>query len=428
MSTEALVIGGRPLRGRLRVPSDKSISHRSLIFNSVSRGRACVRDLLGSADVRSTARCLRGLGVRIEDQPDGSVIVHGTDWGLTEPSSVLDCGNSGTTMRLLTGLLSGQPFHSVLTGDGSLRRRPMSRVTVPLRRMGAHLDGRDGGDLAPLSIRGGALSGRLFRPLVASAQVKTSLLLAGLQSRGEQSIDEPHLSRDHSERMLTAMGARLERAGTRCSVSAGPLEAVDIDVPGDISSAAFFLVMASIIPGSELLLSGVGMNPTRTGVYDVLLRMGADIAVESSRVVSGEPVADLVVRSTGLRGVTIGGSDIPRLIDEIPVLAVAAACAEGETVISDASELRVKESDRIEATVALLRAVGAQVTPCPDGMVIAGGGGLRAGVIEAFDDHRIAMAGAAALAAGPGEGTIRGAGAVDVSFPGFFSLLRGLQR
>ena len=386
-----------------------------------------MRGLLGSADVRSTASCLRALGVDIAPQADGSVIVTGCDWSLSEPEGVLDCGNSGTTMRLLTGLLSGQAMHVVLTGDGSLRRRPMARVTEPLRRMGARFDGRDGGNLAPLSLRGGALQGRSYRSPVASAQVKTALLLAGLQARGHQEIIEPHLSRDHSERMLAAMGARIERGAVSCRVEASPLECVDVDVPGDISSAAFLLVAATVTPGSELLLEGVGVNPTRDGIIDVLLRMGADITRERSREVSGEPVADLRVRAASLRGTHIGGAEIPRLIDEIPVLAVAAACAEGETLISGAAELRVKESDRIAATVSLVRAVGGDIEPRPDGMVLAGGGGLRGGVVDAVEDHRIAMAGAVALAAGAGSGRVDGARAVEVSYPGFFDVLRRLQ-
>lgn len=427
MTATVSVRGGAALRGAVTVPGDKSISHRSLLFNAVGRGRARVRGLLDSADVRSTAGCLRALGVSLAEDGD-AVVVTGRDWQLTEPSSVLDCGNSGTTMRLMTGLLSGQPLHAVLVGDSSLCRRPMSRVTDPLRRMGARIDGRDGGGFAPLSVRGGALQGRAFRPAVASAQVKTALLLAGLQARGTQTIDEPARSRDHSERMLSAMGAPLTSEGTRCTVTAGPLSCVDVDVPGDISSAAFWLVAGAVVPGSSLQLRGVGINPTRSGVLDVLTRMGASISPEGERLVSGEPVADLVVSHSRLRGVTIGGDDIPRLIDEIPVLAVAAAFAEGETVFKDAGELRVKESDRIQATVTLLRAVGAQVEECPDGLVVTGTGVLHGGEIEAFEDHRIAMAGAVALAAAEGEGTVRGASAVGVSYPGFFETLRGLQR
>jgi 3-phosphoshikimate 1-carboxyvinyltransferase len=428
VTAPASVTGSLCLRGEVSVPGDKSISHRSLIFNALSRGRARVRGLLDSADVRSTASCLRVLGVDITTTPDGDVSIEGTDWSLREPADVLDCGNSGTTFRLLSGVLSGQPMHVVLTGDASLSSRPMSRITDPLRRMGARIDGRSGGSLAPLSIRGGALLCGRFRSPVASAQVKTALLLAGLQGRGEQHLEEPHLSRDHSERMLAAMGARLRRSASGCSVLPGSLDAVDIDVPGDISSAAFFLVAASIIPGSEVILRGVGLNPTRSGVLDVLRRMGADITINHPRTMSGEPVGDLVVRGAPLRGVSIGGGDIPRLLDELPVLAVAAAFAEGETVIRDAGELRVKESDRIAETASLLRAAGGVVTERPDGLVVTGGGILEGGGSVTTDDHRIAMSAAVAFAGSRSGGVVSGADVVGVSYPGFFETLSRLQQ
>lgn len=426
MSTSAPIDGARPLRGTFRVPGDKSISHRALLFNALGRGSAVIRGLLPSADVQATWRCLQQMGVQISRDGDG-VVVHGTAGQLKEPSAVLDCGNSGTTMRLLTGVLASQPWFSVLTGDASLRRRPMSRVVNPLREMGANMDGRDNGRFAPLAIRGGGLRSRTIHPAVASAQVKSALLLAGLRGDGIQRVVEPLQSRDHSERMLNAMGAPLRKKGLCVEIEPAVLSCQDIVVPGDISSAAFFLVMAAVIPGSEICIEGVGINPTRSGVLDVLLSMGADITVEHRRQVSGEPVADLVVRSAPLHAVDVEGATIPRLIDEIPVLAVAMACASGVSRIRDAKELRVKESDRIQATAALLRAVGGRVSEHPDGLEIDGGQPLHSATIDAVGDHRIAMAGSAALAVTAEGGEVVGADVVDVSFPGFFPLLQSLQ-
>ncbi len=414
-----------PLRGTVAIPGDKSLSHRALMLNGFASGRARIRGLLASEDVAATARCMTALGVAITED-DGGVIVEGRAGTLLEPSDVLDCGNSGTTIRLLTGLLSGQDMLAVLTGDASLRRRPMARVSCPLREMGARIAGRDGGGRAPLTVRGSALVNRTFRPAHASAQVKTALLLAGLQGDGTQTIIEPGQSRDHTERMLSAMGADLRRAGLTVSLDGGQrLRARDVDVPGDISSAAFFLVAASLRPGSELRLTGVGLNPTRSGILDVLWRMGADITVEGAREVCGEPVGDLIVRSAPLHGTTIGGAEIPRLIDELPVLAVAAAAAAGQTTVSDAAELRVKESDRIATTVAMLSSFGAAITPRPDGFVVDGGVALQPGTVHPRGDHRIAMAGAVA-------GLLVGCELADpdcmaVSFPGFLSTLSALQ-
>lgn len=414
-----------PLRGTVAVPGDKSLSHRALMLNGFASGRARVRGLLDSEDVASTARCMTALGVTITEDGD-SVIVEGRGGRLVEPADVLDCGNSGTTIRLLTGLLAGQDMLAVLTGDSSLRRRPMARVSRPLAEMGARIDGRDGGGLAPLVVRGGPLINRTFRPAHASAQVKTALLLAGLQGAGTQRIIEPGQSRDHTERMLSAMGATLHRDGLTVSLDGGQhLTACDVDVPGDISSAAFFLVAASILPGSELRLTGVGLNPTRSGILDVLWRMGADITVEGAREVCGEPIGDLIVRSAPLHGTTIGGAEIPRLIDELPILAVAAATASGQTTVTDAAELRVKESDRIATTVAMLASFGASISPRPDGFTVDGGAALRPGSVHPRGDHRIAMAGAVA-------GLLVGCELSDpdcmaVSFPGFLSTLSALQ-
>jgi 3-phosphoshikimate 1-carboxyvinyltransferase len=412
-----------PLTGRIRVPGDKSISHRSLLFNALAHGKARVRGLLDSADVRSTAACLRAMGVTIE--PDGdAVVVTGRAGRLAEPADVLDCGNAGTTMRLLVGALAGQPGHFVLTGDASLRSRPMGRVVHPLRALGARIDGAQGGERAPLAIRGVEfLRGGWVDVPVASAQVKSALLLAGLAAEAPVEIAVGGC-RDHTERMFRGMGVPVEDTATGVRMAGGGrLEAVDVHVPGDISSAAFWLVAASIVPGSDLVLENVGVNPSRTGVLDVLLRMGADITELERRDVAGEPVADLRVRATGLRGTRIGGDEVPRLIDEIPVLAVAAALAEGETVVTDAAELRVKESDRIETTLALLRALGAEGEGTPDGLCLPGGAALTGGVMHAAHDHRIAMAGAVAALAARGESRMDGADAAGVSYPGFFAAL-----
>lgn len=396
------------------------------MFNGMAKGRARIRGLLDSEDVRSTARCMAALGVEIHEEND-AVVVTGSGGRLNEPSGVLDCGNSGTTIRLLTGLLAGQALMAVLTGDASLRRRPMARVSEPLRKMGARIDGRAGGGLAPLVVRGGALHNQTFRPAHASAQVKTALLLAGLQGRGLQSIVEPVQSRDHTERMFAAMGVSLSQEGSTVSMAGGQgLQARDVEVPGDISSAAFFLVAASILPGSEVMLTGVGLNPTRSGIIDVLLRMGADITIEATRDVCGEPVADLIVRGSTLHGTTISGAEIPRLIDELPVIAVAAAAACGKTTVSNAAELRVKESDRIATTAAMMASFGADVTQHPDGFSIQGGRPLRPGIVHAHGDHRIAMAGAvASLIAG---GTVVDPECMAVSFPDFLPSLSLLQR
>jgi len=431
----------RPLVGTAAVPGDKSISHRALIFAGLGAGRARVRGLLDSADVRSSLACMRALGLRVEVEEgaatgQGSLLIEGRAGLLEEPVSVLDCGNSGTTLRLLCGLLAGQPLHAVLTGDASLCRRPMGRLTGPLSALGARFDGRADGSRAPLSVRGRRpLAGGRHDAPVASAQVKTALLLAGLQAAEPLVLTEPAASRDHGERLLRAMGAHLEadqdeqgRARLRL-VPGAELHLVDIDVPGDLSSAAFLLVAAALVPGSQLLLPDVGINPSRTGILEVLARMGATVEVQDPVQVGGEPRARLVARAAPLVGADVGGALIPRLIDEIPVLAVAAAFARGTTTFRDAAELRVKESDRISATVALLRALGARAEPLPDGLVVEGSGGapLPGGEVDAQGDHRIAMAAAVAGLRTTGRVRIRGSEAVDVSFPGFFATLEALR-
>ncbi len=417
------VRGARRLRGTIRVPGDKSISHRALLFNALALGTARVRGFLDGADCRTTLAALRAMGVRIEET-EGMLTVHGAGiYGLTEPADILDCGNSGTTTRLLLGILAGQPFFTGLTGDGSLRRRPMARVTDPLRQMGAWIDGREGGNLLPLGVRGGNLHGIAYALPVASAQVKSSLLLAALFADSPTTLTGRTDSRDHTERMLRAMGADLVASGGGLMLTPGaPLAARDVEVPGDISSAAFWLVAGAAHPDAELTIEHVGVNPTRTGMLDMLTLMGAEIDVRNEREISGEPVADLTVRSSRLRGAEIGGSLIPRGIDELVVLAVAAAMAEGRTVVRDAAELRVKESDRVATVVEGLRRFGARAEAADDGFVIEGPNVLLAEAQESHDDHRLAMAWAvAALIAHDREETaIHGASAADVSYPTFW--------
>lgn len=421
---------GGALQGALRVPGDKSISHRAVMFGALSEGTTEITGFLPGADCKSTIRCFRGLGVEIEELAPDHVIVRGKGVaGLQEPADILDVGNSGTTIRLMSGILAGQPFFSVLTGDASIRRRPMDRVAVPLRQMGARISGRQGGRLAPLAITGTALQPIHYQSPVASAQVKSSVLLAGLACEGETSVTEPAQSRDHTERMLRGFGAEVRVSGLTATVAGRPrLTGRQVAVPGDISSAAFFLVAGSIVPGSEVLIEGVGVNPTRTGVLEALAAMGADVTLLNRRDAAGEPVADLLVRGAGLKATTIAGDLIPRLVDEIPVLAVAACFAAGTTVIRNAEELRVKESDRIACMVAELRKLGARAEELPDGMVIEGGQPLRGAAVQSYDDHRMAMALAVAGLAADGEMEVSGAEAIDVSFPGFAATLDSLRR
>lgn len=414
------------LRGEVVVPGDKSISHRAAIFNAFATGSALVTNFLPGADCLSTLECLRQVGARIEvlasPDPSRSLTLRITGQpGPSEPANVLDAGNSGTTLRLLTGLLSGYPLYAVLTGDQSLRSRPMGRVMEPLRRMGALIDGRQAGTLAPLTIRGTRLRGAVHNLPVASAQVKSALLLAALRAEGETVIHQPAPSRDHSERLLAAMEAPVQTSGLTLALQ-GPcgLHATDVEVPGDISSAAFWMVAAAAHPRAELTLRNVGCNPTRAGIVEVLQAMGAEIRVENGRVVAGEPVADFTVRSSTLRGVEVAGDLIPRLIDEIPVLAVAAACAEGVTVVRDARELRVKESDRIAAVAEGLRRFGVTIHEREDGFAVEGPTELNGAALDSGGDHRLAMAFAVAGLLARGETMIEGAEAASVSYPGFW--------
>lgn len=418
------------LGGTLKVAGDKSISHRALMLNSIAQGRAVITGLSQGEDVLSTMRCLQELGVNIgPGNSPGTVEVLGAGQGLREPSDILDAGNSGTSMRLLSGLLAAQPFVSVLTGDGSLRSRPMGRVVQPLKRMGAAIMGRDNDNLAPLTIRGGALRGIEYSMPVASAQVKSSIMLAGLYADGDTVLHQPALSRDHTERMVKAMGATVETDGLALVLHPGRLQAVDIDVPGDISSAAFWLVAGLCHTNSRVVVRGVGLNPSRTGIIEALQAMGAgpNLSPVKERTAGGEPTADLLVTSGQLQGIEIGGDMIPRIIDELPVLAVAACFAQGATVIRDAQELRVKESDRIATTVAELGRLGARIEAKEDGMVVQGTGRLVGARCQSHGDHRLAMAlGVAGLLA-EGVTTIDGAEAAAVSYPDFWKHLAQLS-
>jgi 3-phosphoshikimate 1-carboxyvinyltransferase len=416
----------RRLRGTITPPGDKSISHRAAMFNAVANGVAKVTNYSTGQDCGSTLRVLRGLGVQIDASPgkDGTgdtLTVHGVGMGgFREPEDILDAGNSGTTTRLMSGLLAGRPFQAIVTGDASIRSRPMGRVIEPLGKMGAEISARRNGTLAPIVFHGGSLRGLEYDMPVASAQVKSCLLLAGLRADGRTLLRQPALSRDHTERMLSAMGARVEAEGLGVSVWPAELKAMDIQVPGDVSSAAFWLVAAAVHPDAEITLSNIGLNPSRTGVLSVLRDMGANIEVQRERTIAGEPVGDLVARSSRLRGVEIAGDIVPILIDEIPVLSVAAAMAEGDTVIRDAAELRVKETDRIAATATWLAAAGVEAREAPDGMTIRGAGRLRGVAGRSFDDHRIAMSLAIAGLVSEGPVKIEGAGVADISYPTFW--------
>lgn len=416
-----------PLLGEVRVPGDKSIAHRAILLGAVAHGVTVVRGVGGGQDNASTIRVMRALGVPIERRGETVRITGRGFEGLAAPDGVLDCGNSGTTMRLLCGLLAARPFEATLDGDESLRRRPMGRVTAPLSTMGATFESESG--RPPVRVRGASLRPGRFVLDVASAQVKTALLLAGLQSEGETAVREPAASRDHTERILPAFGGAIERrSGLEVAVR-GPqrLHAAEIDVPGDPSAATFWLVVGSIVPGSRVVVRRVGVNPTRTGAIDVLRAMGARIEVVPGDPVGEEPVADLVVSAGPLRGVDVSGETMLRAIDEFPVLAVAAACALGETCFRDAAELRVKESDRIAAMARGLATLGADVEERADGLVVRGPAILGGGVVESHGDHRIAMAFAVAALVAAAAVEIRGADAIAVSDPGFLDTMNALR-
>lgn len=422
---------GIKVQGQLTIPGDKSISHRSLMLGAIAQGETVIEGLLLGEDPRSTAACFRAMGAEISELNTQRVTVKGVGLGnLQEPQDILNAGNSGTTMRLMLGLLASHPDRLfTVTGDSSLRSRPMSRVIKPLSQMGASIWGRQGNSLAPLAVQGKHLQPTHYYSPIASAQVKSCVLLAGLLVNGQTTVTEPALSRDHSERMLQAFGATLEidRDTNSVTLTGQPtLRGQKVVVPGDISSAAFWLVAGAIVPDSELLIKNVGVNPTRTGILEALEMMGADITRLNERVVAGEPVADLRVKSSQLKACEIGGDLIPRLIDEIPILAVAATFAEGTTVIKDAAELRVKESDRLAVMATELGKMGASIRELEDGLEVVGGHPLHGAEVDSFTDHRIAMSLAIAALNAQGNTTINRAEAAAISYPDFVTTLANI--
>ncbi len=410
------------IAGEITVPGDKSISHRALILAAMADGESRINGLSTARDVQSTRQCLLDLGVRMKVDADALRVTGKGKYGFKAPKKTLDAGNSGTTIRLLSGVLAAQKFISTITGDASLRNRPMRRIIEPLENMGATIESAS--YKAPLTIQGGPLRSIDYASTIASAQVKSCILLAGLYANGITRITEPTPSRDHTERMLEAFGVQAQYSLGGAGVK-GPanLQATEIVVPGDISSAAFFLVAASLLPDSEISLLNIGINPTRLGIYDALLAMKANIHMSPAQVINMEPRADILARSSQLFSATLAGSMIPRIIDEIPVLAVAATQATGTTVIRDAAELRIKESDRIAAVAENLQKMGANVRETKDGLVITGPTPLKGAEIDCHDDHRIAMSFAIAGLIARGETVIKGAECVEISFPGFFQLL-----
>jgi 3-phosphoshikimate 1-carboxyvinyltransferase len=424
MTSITITPATRGLRGRLSVPSDKSIAHRAVLFGAIAKGTTAIRGFQGGRDNRATLAACRALGVTIQESGE-TLRIDGTGFdGLRAAPGAIDCDNSGTTMRLLTGVLAGRPFTSRLIGDASLLRRPMRRVIEPLTRMGTSIVSEPGDGRAPLRIEGRALTGREHVLAVASAQVKSAILLAGLQADGQTRVEEPLRSRDHSERMLQDFGVTLTR-GERWVALTGPqtLHGIPVGLPGDFSSAAFLIVAAALVPGSELRLTGVGLNPTRTGLLDVLTAMGAAIDVEPDAGSGAEPVGSLLVRHRPLRATRIAGDLLVRCIDEFPILCIAAACADGTTEFRDAAELRVKESDRIAVMAEMLRDLGGTVDELPDGLVITGPSRLAGARVDPRGDHRIAMAAAVAGLVGIGPVTIDDPECAEVSFPGFYTVL-----
>jgi 3-phosphoshikimate 1-carboxyvinyltransferase len=423
------LIPQKSLNGSIKVPGDKSISHRAVMFGAIANGRTTINGFLTGEDCLSTISCFQKLGVQIERSGE-SVKIEGKGLkGLQEPSSVLDVGNSGTTIRLLLGVLANTPFTSILDGDDSIAKRPMNRVTEPLKKMGAVIHGNESGNKVPLKIIGGNIKAINFDSPVASAQVKSAILLAGLHGAGTTSVTEPSKSRDHTERMLEAFGVSLEISGLTVGISGGQdLQATHIEVPGDISSAAFFLVAGAIVPNSRLILKKVGINPTRTGILDVLKEMGAHFELQNENFEGAEPFCDIEIQTSKLKGIVIQGNIIPRLIDEIPIIALAATQAEGKTIIKDAHELRVKETDRIQTVVDELKKMGAKIEPTEDGMIIYGKTPLKGAEVESHGDHRIGMMLSIASCIADGETTLKNSEAVAVSYPSFFEQLDSLNK
>lgn len=422
----------RRLAGEIVAPGDKSVSHRAVMLNSIAEGQATVRNFSPGDDCTSTMGIMRALGVEIsraeaEGNSGDTLVIRGAGTnGLRKADKVLDAGNSGTTMRLMSGILAGRDFKATMTGDSSLRSRPMGRIIKPLSMMGAVIRGRENNTLAPLEFDGGNLTAIDYDLPVASAQLKSAILLAGIRAEGETRISQPDASRDHTERMLTAMGADISVDGLNVTVGRSDIECVDVEVPGDISSAAFWIVAGLVHPNAEVVVKRVGINPTRAGVLTALRDMGANIDLVDSREVAGEPVADIVASTSNLRGTELAGSIMPLLMDEIPVIAVAAAMAEDETVISDAAELRVKETDRISATVDWLVAAGVEAEARDDGMAIVGAGRIAGGTYQSQDDHRIAMALGIAGLVSDEPITVTEANCASISYPEFWDELESL--
>lgn len=423
-----------PLKGTIKVPGDKSVSHRAIMFGALAEGITEVTNFLQGADCLSTIRCFRQMGIEIDNQASSDyVVIHGKGLhGLTKPRDILDVGNSGTTLRLISGILSGQSFDVSLTGDESIQRRPMGRVMTPLSKMGADIKSIKDNDCVPLIINGttknhSKLTGIHYNSPVASAQIKSSILLAGLYAEGETSVTEPSLSRNHTELMLTEFGATVTSIGNTVKISPNPiLTGRRISVPGDISSAAYFIAAGLLVPNSEIIIKNVGINPTRDGIIRVCQQMGANITLENVIDNGGEPVADIVVKHSTLKGCEIGGDIIPTLIDEIPIIAILACFAEGRTIIKDASELKVKESNRIDVMVDNLSRMGADITATADGMIINGGKPLHGAMVESKFDHRIAMSFTIASLLADGKTDIKDAECVDISYPNFYSDVRSL--
>lgn len=415
------------LNGKITIPGDKSISHRSVMFGSIAYGETKVTNFLPGEDCLSTISCFRKLGVTIEESDNQLRIIGKGFEGLTEPTEVLDVGNSGTTIRLLMGILAGRPFFSSLVGDESIGKRPMTRVTNPLSEIGARIDGRKGGSFTPISIRGGGLKPVNYHLPVASAQVKSALILAGLQAEGQSIIIEPEETRDHTERMIKKFGGEIHKDNQNIMVKGGQkLTATSIHVPGDISSAAFFLVAGAVIPDSEIVLKNVGLNPTRTGIIEVMKKMGADLEIVQNEETSFEPFGDLIIKTSSLKGTVIEGDLIPKLIDEIPIIALLATQAEGTTIIKDAEELKVKETNRIDTVVNELKKLGAKIEATEDGMIIYGKSVLSGGTVSSHGDHRIGMMLAIAALLCENEAELVNPEAISVSYPNFFAHLNSL--
>lgn len=417
------------LKGQIQVPGDKSISHRAIMLGSLAKGKTEITNFLQGADCLSSMACFQNMGIEIINQ-NNSVIVHGKGLhGLSKPSGLLDVGNSGTTTRLMSGILAAQPFECSLNGDESIQKRPMKRIIEPLSQMGAHIESIRGNGCAPLRITGQSLHGIHYHSKVASAQVKSCILFAGLYADSETSVTEPYVSRNHTELMLSYFGGNIRTEGTTATVLPEPeLIGQKVIVPGDISSAAYFIAASLIVPGSELLIQNVGINPTRDGILRVCKQMGADITLLNENNMKGEPSADLLVRSCSLHGTEIGGELIPTLIDELPIIAVLASYANGKTVIKDAQELKVKESNRIDVMVSNLSKMGVDIQATEDGMIIQGGKQLHGAVIDSKLDHRIAMSFAIAALQAEGETEILGSECVNISYPGFYRDLQNISQ